>query len=195
MKVFLSSKSEKKIEAVKEAFAYLNIVDYELETYKVASDVSDSPLNEETLQGAKNRNNNLKKIVQDYDMLISIEAGFTKEEDDYYVDTYCVIEYDNKEFLGKSPRVVISKNVYEYVKNGNLLHLFIEQLQGTVTNDGVVGFLTNGKVKRTELEEVSVISALIKALGFTCDNLKLDLDNNWNGEQAKKLDMALKMKL
>lgn len=190
MKILLGSKSDKKINAVKEALNYLN-VNYEMDAYKVESLVSDNPINDETIIGARNRNENLKKLNFDYDMLISIEAGFTKEENNYYLDTYCVIEYNNNEYIGMSPRLNISKNIFEYVKNGNVLHLLVQELQGTDTNEGIIGYLSNGKLTRTVVEEYAVIDALKKALNIDYDNLNIQIDDFVDQDQISKINLTI----
>lgn len=194
MKVLLSSKSDKKINAVKEALNYLKVV-YDLEDYKIESLVSDNPINEEIIKGAENRNNNLKKLGIKYDMLISIEAGFTHDETGYFLDTYCIVNYKNKDYIGMSPRLKISKLVFNYVKSGNVLHLLVQELQGTETNDGVIGYLSNGKLTRTFIEEYAVIDALKQALGLDKDNLNIDVTESLDDNQIKNLDNAINERL
>ena len=80
MKVLMGTKNPGKIEGAKKAFErYFNSV--EIEGIPVNSDVGDQPINEEILQGAKNRVKNLKEyaknnnIIADY--FVSSEAGIT----------------------------------------------------------------------------------------------------------------------
>lgn len=190
MKIALGSKSDKKYNALKSALEIMNI-DYEIDCYKVDSNVSDNPINEETLKGVYNRNNNLLKISNDYDMYVSIEAGFTKEDNNYYVDTYCVIKYNNKDYIGKSPRLRISDKVFNYVESGNVLHLLVQKLQGSNTDDGVVGYLSSGKVKRSEVETACVVDALEKALNKKSDYKPVDVDSCLDKEQIEKLNKAI----
>lgn len=191
MRIVLGSQSEKKIAAVKDALKYLNITDYDLECYKVNSNVSENPLNEETLQGARNRNQSLKEKVANADMYISIEAGFTKENENYYLDTYTAIEYENKEYIGMCPRLKISKQIYNYVKDGNVLHLLVQKLQNTETNDGVIGYLSKGKLKRSEFEVSGVVDGLLQALKLDLPSLKVDANLYVDDEQIDKLNAAI----
>ena len=191
MKILLGSKSDKKYNALVKALEIVNINDYDIECYKVDSLVSDNPINEETLLGAKNRNNNLKELNSNYDMLVSIEAGFTKEDNNYYVDTYCVVNYKDIDYVGMSSRLRITDKVFNYVKEGNVLHLLVQKLQGSHTDDGVVGYLSNGKLKRTEVEVEAVVRALEKALNINSNYKSLNIDSYLDNESIKKLDEAI----
>ena len=191
MKIALGSKSDKKYNALVSSLDLLNINDYVIDCYKVDSNVSDNPINEETLLGAKNRNNNLKKISNDYDMYVSIEAGFTKEDDNYYVDTYCVVNYKDNDYIGMSSRLRITDKVFNYVKEGNVLHLLVQRLQGSHTDDGVVGYLSNGNLKRSEVEVESVVRALEKALNINSNYKSLDIDSFLDKDAIYKLDKAI----
>ncbi len=71
MKVLVATKNPGKIEGAKQAFEkYFN--DIKIEGISVSSDVGDQPINEEILQGAKNRVKNLKE----YAINNNIEADF-----------------------------------------------------------------------------------------------------------------------
>ena len=191
MKIALGSKSDKKYNALVSSLDLLNINDYVIDCYKVDSNVSDNPINDETLLGAKNRNNNLKELNIDYDMLVSIEAGFTKEDDNYYVDTYCVVNYKDNDYIGMSSRLRITDKVFNYVKEGNVLHLLVQRLQGSHTDDGVVGYLSNGNLKRSEVEVESVVRALEKALNINSNYKSLDIDSFLDKDAIYKLDKAI----
>ena len=71
MKILIGTKNPGKIQGAKEAFEkYFENV--EIEGIDVSSDVADQPVNEEILQGARNRVKNLKK----YPTENQIEADF-----------------------------------------------------------------------------------------------------------------------
>ena len=64
MKILIATKNPGKIEGVREAFkCYFDNV--EIEGITVDSEVSDQPINEEILKGAKNRIRNLKRYAKD----------------------------------------------------------------------------------------------------------------------------------
>ena len=71
MKILIGTKNPGKIEGAKQAFEkYFDEV--EIEGISVDSNVGDQPVNEEILQGAKNRVKNLKKYAKNN----NLEADF-----------------------------------------------------------------------------------------------------------------------
>jgi len=80
IKIFLGSKNISKKETIELALKELNINDFKIITVEVDSHVSSKPINEETLIGAQNRNQELfsycSKNNIDFDLLISIEGGY-----------------------------------------------------------------------------------------------------------------------
>ena len=63
MKILIGTKNKGKIEGAKRAFErYFN--DVKVEGISVQSEVADQPVNDEILQGARNRVKNLKKYAK-----------------------------------------------------------------------------------------------------------------------------------
>ena len=168
MKIFLGTKSLAKKKAVEIALNKLGINDNIIDGYKALSNVRDNPINEETKIGAINRNISLKQYCKNnnltYDLLISIEAGYTKEEDNYYLDTYTCVTKDNRDYIEMGPRLKITKTIFEYVEKQNMLHELINDILGYQSINGVIGFLTDDVIKRSDLEAYSVMKALSSAL-------------------------------
>ncbi len=168
MKIIVGSSNKSKLRSVEKAIEKLNIKDVEIIGISVESMVSSKPLNEETLLGAINRNNNLyqhcinNKI--DFDMLLSIEGGYEQVLNNYFVTTYaCVTTKDNESYVGKSNGLQISKKMYEHVKNGKSINKIIESLSGTSENkkdNGISGYLTNGIYRRDVFDMDAVLCAL-----------------------------------
>ena len=80
MKILMGTKNPGKIEGARQAFEkYFDSV--EIEGISVESEVGNQPVNEEILQGAKNRVKNLKKYAIknniQVDFYVSSEAGIT----------------------------------------------------------------------------------------------------------------------
>ena len=80
MKILMGTKNPGKIEGAKQAFEkYFDNV--EIEGILVSSNVGNQPINEEILQGAKNRVKNVKEYAInnniEADFYISSEAGIT----------------------------------------------------------------------------------------------------------------------
>lgn len=168
MKIIVGSSNMSKLRSVKKAIERLNIKDVEIVCIPVESMVSSKPLNEETLKGALNRNNNLYQHCInndiDFDMLISIEGGYEQVFNNYFITTYaCVTTRDGESYVGKSNGLQISKKMYEYVKSGKSINKVIEGLSGTSQNkkdNGISGFLTNGFFRRDEFDMDAVMCAL-----------------------------------
>ena len=116
MNIVIGTKSESKINALKMALERLNINDYNIISVKAESAVRDNPINEETKLGAQNRNNFIKEYCEnnniDYDVLISIEAGYTKEGENYYLDTFANAIYKGQKYWSRSPRLKITKKYF-----------------------------------------------------------------------------------
>lgn len=167
MKIILGSKNKSKKEAIEIALHSLSIKDYEIESIEVPSHVSSKPLNGETLLGAHNRNQELRKICLqnnfDYDLLISIEGGYEQVEDYYFIVTYAsILDKENNEFIGKSQGLQISKSMFEWVKSGKSLNSVIEEIlanKENKKNNGISGYLTGGYYYRSFFDSTSVLSA------------------------------------
>ena len=92
MKILIGTKNPGKIEGAKQAFEkYFENV--EIEGIAVNSEVGDQPFNEEILQGAKNRVENLKKYAKEneleIDFYVASEAGLTNSLGEW-IDINCV---------------------------------------------------------------------------------------------------------
>ncbi len=170
MKILLGSKNPSKLRALESAIKQLNITNYEIITYEVNSKTSSKPIGFEIIRGAENRNQALKEIAInnniDYDFLCSIEGGFSLDENGLpFVVTYCIIENkEGKKSTGKSLGIRITKEMYEYVKNGNSLNKIIESVLNTSNNKqklGITGYLTNELYTREIVDSQAVISSFI----------------------------------
>ena len=100
MKILIGTKNPGKIEGAKQAFEkYFDKV--EIEGIPVDSNVGDQPINEEILQGAKNRVKNLKEYALnnnvEADFYISSEAGITNSLGEW-IDINAVVVEDSKGF-------------------------------------------------------------------------------------------------
>jgi len=182
MIILLGSENKSKIRSVEKALNDLKILDYEIIPFKVDSGVSSRPIGYEITIGADNRNQELKKIATKdnikYDYLCSIEGGFSIDENGLpFVVTYCIIE-DNlgKKSTGKSLGVRITNTMFEFVKNGGSLNAVIEQIENNEnnkSNNGIIGYLSEGLYTRDIVEKDAVVSSLIPIL-FKENRNKLD---------------------
>lgn len=80
MRILIGTKNPGKIEGARQAFS-IYFENIEIEGVAVDSEVGNQPINEQILQGARNRIKNLKKYAQEnhekVDYYIASEAGIT----------------------------------------------------------------------------------------------------------------------
>lgn len=117
MKILIGTKNPGKIEGAKQAFEkYFDKV--EIEGISVDSNVGDQPVNEEILQGAKNRVKNLKKYAKnnniEADFYISSEAGITNLLGEW-IDINAVVVEDAKglQSVGTSQGISYSRKIHK----------------------------------------------------------------------------------
>lgn len=166
MKILMGTKNPGKIEGARQAFEkYFNNV--EIEGIPVNSDVGDQPINEEILQGAKNRVRNLKEYAInnniEADFYISSEAGITDLLGEW-IDINCVV-VENKEGLqsvGTSQGFPIPNKYIDEIKKTELGKVMDKIFSGKELGKGKGGisFLTKDEVSRIDLTRNAFIMAL-----------------------------------
>lgn len=165
MKILIGTKNPEKIEGAKQAFEkYFNNV--EIEGIPVKSEVGDQPINEEILQGAKNRVKNLKKYATDNnieaDFYISSEAGITNLLGEWLDINTVVIEDSNGfQSVGTSQGFPIPDKYIDEIKE-NELKVMDKIFNGKELGKGKGGisFLTKNEVTRIDLTRNAFIMAL-----------------------------------
>ena len=170
MKILIATKNPGKIEGAREAFeCYFDNV--EIEGIAVASEVSDQPINEEILKGAKNRIRNLKRYAKDngieYDFLAASEAGITNLLGEWYDINSAVIE-DKRGYQssGVSQGFPIPEKYIKEIRETELGKVMDKIFNGTDLSKGKGGIynLTKGKITRIELVKDAVIMALTQQI-------------------------------
>lgn len=188
MKVIVGSKNISKENSIKIALNNLHIDEYTIKSYSTESFVSSKPIDDDTLKGAINRNNNLLKYCQenniDFDLLISIEGGYEQIDDFYFIVTYAsIIDTNGNNYIGKSQGLQITKEMFEWIKQGKSLNRVIEEILGNESNkkrDGISGFLTNGYYQRDIFDSSAVISAMQSFLNNNKNYKILDKKIKWS---------------
>ena len=182
MKILLGSKNPSKKRALEKALNKLNINNYEIITHDAKSNVDSKPIGFEIIRGAENRNKDLVKYAKEnnieYDYLCSIEGGFSLDENGLpFVVTYCIMENRvGKKSTGKSIGIRLSKDMYEYIKQGNSLNKAIEEItknENNKQNKGITGYLTNGLYDREDIDKDAIISSMISFI-FSGQRTKLN---------------------
>ena len=166
MKILMGTKNPGKIEGARQAFEkYFDSV--EIEGISVESEVGNQPVNEEILQGAKNRVKNLKKYAiknnTQADFYISSEAGITNLLGEW-IDINAVVIEDMKGFqsVGISQGFPIPEKYVDEIKETELGKVMDKIFDGRELGKGKGGisFLTKNEVSRIDLTRNAFIMAL-----------------------------------
>ena len=168
MKILMGTKNPGKIEGAKQAFEkYFDNI--EIEGIPVSSNVGDQPINEEILQGAKNRVKNLKEYAInnniEADFYVSSEAGIPNLLGEW-IDINAVVIEDSKGFqsVGTSQGFPIPDKYIDEIKETELGKVMDKIFDGKDLGKGKGGisFLTKDKVTRIDLTRNAFIMALTK---------------------------------
>ena len=167
MKILIGTKNPGKIEGARQAFEkYFNNV--EIEGVSVSSEVGDQPINEQILQGAKNRVKNLKEYAKnnniEADFYISSEAGITNLLGEW-IDINAVVIEDLNGFqsVGTSQGFPIPDKYIDEIIKTELGKVMDKIFSGKELGKGKGGisFLTKNEVSRIDLTRNAFIMALI----------------------------------
>lgn len=168
MKIIMGTKNPGKIEGARQAFEkYFDNID--IEGIAVESNVGAQPVNEEILQGAKNRIKNLKKYANNNnikaDFYIASEAGITNLLGEW-IDINAVVIEDSKGFqsIGTSQGFPIPDKYIEEIKQTELGKVMDRLFRGKELGKGKGGisFLTKDEVTRIDLTRNAFIMALTR---------------------------------
>lgn len=168
MKILMGTKNPGKIEGAKQAFEkYFNNV--EIEGIAVSSDVGNQPVNEEILQGAKNRVKNLKEYAKknqmEADFYIASEGGITNSLGEW-VDINCVVVEDKQNFesIGTSQGFPIPDKYIDEIRKTELGTVMDRIFNGKDLKKGKGGinYLTKDEVTRIDLVRNAFIMALTR---------------------------------
>lgn len=166
MKVLMGTRNPGKILGARQAFEkYFDNV--EIEGIPVNSDVGDQPVNEEILQGAKNRVEYLKEYANNNnikaDYFVSSEAGITNLLGEW-IDINCVVieNIEGLQSVGTSQGFPIPDKYIEEIKETELGKVMDKIFSGKELGKGKGGisFLTKDEVSRIDLTRNAFIMAL-----------------------------------
>ena len=168
MKILMGTKNPGKIEGARQAFEkYFDNID--IEGIAVESNVGAQPVNEEILQGAKNRIKNLKKYANNNnikaDFYIASEAGITNLLGEW-IDINAVIIEDRNGFqsFGTSQGFPIPDKYIDEIKETELGKVMdkIFNIKESGKGKGGISFLTRDEITRIDLTRNAFIMALTK---------------------------------
>ena len=167
MKALIGTANPGKIQGAKEALE-VYYKDVEIDGYKASSDVSDQPVNEETLEGARNRVNNTIKYAKenniDADLYLGIESGIMELYGEWFITNFAVVkDRDGYESFSIGPVIPVpQKYVQEIIDTdfGTVMtKIFNEKDLGKGV--GGVNSLTNDSISRIQITKEAFVTALI----------------------------------
>ena len=158
MRIAVTSESKLKIGSVIKAYASIN-KEIEVIGYASESGVGEQPVNEQTLEGARNRIADLKTRVDGFDKIISIENGIFREGEKW-LDKAVVVIYDvvnNKEYIEYSESIVYPDKYVEKASEAGFDTMTVSQVMfedGYVTNTKDPHLTISGISRQVYLEKV-----------------------------------------
>ena len=114
MKIGVTSQNKLKMSAVEKAYSSLG-VPIEVVGYKADSGVGEQPVDNQTLEGARNRISDVDQRMDGLDRIVSIENGIFREGEQW-LDKAVVVIYDpqtQQEHVGYSDAVVFPDEFVE----------------------------------------------------------------------------------
>ena len=166
MKLLVGTKNPGKLEGVKEAILvyYSDVV---VDGCDAESGVSDQPVNDETLVGARNRakealNFSLRNSLQ-YDLFVGIEEGIVELYGKWFnANIAVVLDPNGNEYIGLGPLLPIPNCYLNSIKENGLGAIMNRMFDKKSLNTGLGGIynLTNNSVSRIHVTKESVIMAL-----------------------------------
>lgn len=159
------TKNPAKLKGIKEAFS--QFFDSNIKGFDVPSGVSNQPIGlKQILKGAKNRAIEAYKLGK-CDYSVGYEAGiFPFPNKTGYFDTGICVIYDGKDFyyggspLFEYPKFIIKKVFEEGKEVGVAMDEHLKS-KNTKNKGGVIGHLTDNKIRRSDYVGISVLMAII----------------------------------
>ena len=150
MQVGVTSQNTLKIDAVKRAYI-LNRIFVEVIGFKSDSKVGEQPVNEQTLEGARNRIFFINSHANNLDRIISIENGIFLEEGQW-LDRAVVVVYNlqtHKEYIAYSDAVVFPIKYVEKTQQIGFEIMTVGQVMAEA------GYVTNPKDPHLTISGIS----------------------------------------
>ena len=165
MKIIIGSASKRKIEIVSKVIQEIikNTVD-DIEGHGAISGVPETPYDQQTFDGAKNRAIGSKENVPNADLYIGIESGLVERYGHIYEEAWCVVvTKDGEEFYGYSSGLKVPDYILKRMDEMNLPHsevMVLLEEEFRLPDSETWGNYSGGMIAR----EVSLAEALRNAL-------------------------------
>lgn len=169
LKIGVGSRNPAKVNAVKEAFESMGF-EIEVEGVDVESQVSEQPFSDdETIQGAINRANNvLMKVDKAFDYGVGLEGGVVETDYGTFLCNWgAVVDKEGNKGVGGGVRIQLPNYFIEKLHMGHELGDIIDQVTGledVKKKEGTIGILTNQHITRSQMFRDVVISAYARFL-------------------------------
>ncbi|MCL5090920.1 MAG: inosine/xanthosine triphosphatase [Patescibacteria group bacterium] len=158
MKIYIGTKNEKKIQLAREIFASLDST-IEVIGCSAKSEVSDTPWDEDTFKGARNRSKNSLNNP-DADFGLGLETGLTERYGKIYEETWCWTRGSKgNESWGYSSGNVISENIQKRVIENKELNTKSLEVFDNSSNSWVL-YSGNLELRNTCLSNAIKLSAI-----------------------------------
>lgn len=168
--IWVASTNPVKIEAARQAFHQVfPEVEWSCQGQSVPSGIPDQPIGiGQTLEGAVNRVEELKKLDIPADYYVGMEGGISEEVGDYYAFAWMFVE-SKAGIKGKSMTgfFLLPPPIVDLLEEGlELGHAMdkIFYLENTKQKGGAVGLLTSDLIDRTQYYVHAMVLALIPFL-------------------------------
>ncbi len=167
IKIYIGSENPVKIECTRIGFetVFGNLGNYEFIGKSVASGVSDQPMsNEETLEGAIQRANNLQELYPDGNYFVGIEGGIQRIGEEMEAYAWIVINSNGISGKAQTSTFQLPPKIVELINKGiELGHAddMVFKRKNSKQGNGAVGILTHNIIDRVEYYRHAVILALI----------------------------------
>lgn len=159
-----------KIKSVERSFNYY-YENVSVLPHKTDSNVSNQPIGDATFSGAENRAESLfkkKNKSLEGDFFIGIEGGIINLYKNWFAfGVSCLIDFNGTKSFGTSALFPLPDSIALRLINGEELGDVIDDISNSKNskhNEGAIGFLSKGIIKRDELYVPAVISSLIPFL-------------------------------
>lgn len=170
MKLLIATQNEAKIQGAKEAFDTF-FEDVHIDGVSVSSDVPDEPINDQVMQGAENRLDNLEKYAKENgieaDFYLAIESGLINFYGKW-INTSIALVRDKYgyESHGIAPGYPVPERYVEEIKSTDLSKLFTRLFSENELKEhkGGVRLLTHGRMTRADLIYEAFTMALVQII-------------------------------
>lgn len=160
--IIIATENPQKRDAVREAFKIYVDDEINVNMISVSSEVPKQPINSQIIRGAENRIRNMKSLIagENYDFLVSVEAGIMQIGKRYYNLQYVLVENarTGKKSTGTSQLLEIPKKYIKLAKNSSINNVF-RNIFGCDKEDGI-SILTRGGTERGAMIQNGAVMAL-----------------------------------